>query len=262
MSGPLTPLDLFRLDGSVAVVTGASGGLGARFARVLHGAGAQVVLAARRIDRLEELAAELPGAVAVAADVADDDDRVALIEAAQRVAAERDLSFDVLVNNAGISEVVPAEDERLEAFERVMDVNLTALFRLSQLAGRHFLAAGDGSIVNIASMLGLVASAPIKQASYVASKGAVVSLTRELGCQWAGRGVRVNALAPGWFRSEMNAASMFDDERSMAWVARNCPARRAGAEHELDGALLFLASAASTYVTGQTLAVDGGWTAR
>lgn len=262
MSGPLTPVDLFRLDGSLAVVTGASSGLGARFARVLHGAGAHVVIAARRGDRLKALAADLPGSVAVATDVTEDGDRVALIETAARVAAEHDRSFDVLVNNAGIGEIVPAEDEPLETFQRVVDVNLTALFRLSQLAGRHFLAAGNGSIVNIASMLGLVASAPIKQASYVASKGAVVSLTRELGCQWASRGVRVNALAPGWFRSEMTADSMFTDERSMAFVTRNCPARRAGEEHELDGALLFLASAASTYVTGQTLTVDGGWTAR
>jgi NAD(P)-dependent dehydrogenase (short-subunit alcohol dehydrogenase family) len=262
MAAPLAPLDLFRLDGSLAVVTGASGGLGARFARVLHGAGAQVVVAARRVERLERLAAELPGAIAVAADVADDGDRTALVETAARAAAERGLSFDVLVNNAGIGEIGPAEDEPLETFEHVVDVNLTALFRLSQLAGRHFLDAGHGSIVNIASMLGLVASAPIKQASYVASKGGVVSLTRELGCQWAARGVRVNALAPGWFRSEMTAESMFDDERSMAFVTRNCPARRAGEEHELDGALLFLASNASTYVTGQTLTVDGGWTAR
>jgi NAD(P)-dependent dehydrogenase (short-subunit alcohol dehydrogenase family) len=107
-----------------------------------------------------------------------------------------------------------------------------------------------------------VASAPIKQASYVASKGAVVSLTRELGCQWGRKGVRVNGIAPGWFRSEMTNDTMFADEGSMAFLRRNCPMGRAGDEHELDGALLFLASDASTYVTGQTLAVDGGWTAR
>ena len=123
------------------------------------------------------------------------------------------------------------------------------------------IAQGRGSIVNIASMLGLVGSAPIKQASYCASKGAVVNLTRELAAQWARKGVRVNAMAPGWFPSEMTA-EMFEDESSMTFVQRNCPMARGGEEHELDGALLFLASDASSYCTGQTLAIDGGWTAR
>ena len=116
-------------------------------------------------------------------------------------------------------------------------------------------------MVNVASMLGLVGSAPIKQASYCASKGGLVNLTRELGCQWARKGVRVNALCPGWFPTEMTAA-MWGDESSEDFVARNCPMGRPGADGELDGALLFLASDASGYVTGQTLTVDGGWTAR
>jgi NAD(P)-dependent dehydrogenase (short-subunit alcohol dehydrogenase family) len=119
----------------------------------------------------------------------------------------------------------------------------------------------SGVIVQVASILGLVASTPIKQASYVASKGAVVSLTRELGAQWARKGIRVNALAPGWFVSEMTG-EMFGDESGLDFIARNCPMARGGEEHELDGALLFLASDASSYVTGQTLAVDGGWIAR
>jgi NAD(P)-dependent dehydrogenase (short-subunit alcohol dehydrogenase family) len=123
------------------------------------------------------------------------------------------------------------------------------------------LDAGGGSIVNVASMLGLVASAPVKQASYCASKGGLVNLTRELAVQWARRGVRVNAIAPGWFRSEMTEA-MFGDERSMAFVRRDAPMARPGDEHELDAALLFLASDASSYITGQVLCVDGGWTAR
>jgi NAD(P)-dependent dehydrogenase (short-subunit alcohol dehydrogenase family) len=123
------------------------------------------------------------------------------------------------------------------------------------------IASGGGVIVNVASMLGLVASAPIKQASYCASKGAIVSLTRELATQWARKGVRVNALAPGWFPSEMTA-EMFADDSSMAYVQRNCPMARTGEPHELDGALLFLCSDASSYCTGQVLTVDGGWTAR
>jgi NAD(P)-dependent dehydrogenase (short-subunit alcohol dehydrogenase family) len=123
------------------------------------------------------------------------------------------------------------------------------------------LAQGRGSIVNVASMLGLVASSPIKQASYTASKGGVVNLTRQLGCEWARRGVRVNALAPGWFPSEMTA-DMWTDDASIEFVARNAPMAGPGQEHELDGALLYLAGDASSYVTGQTLVVDGGWSAR
>lgn len=250
---------LFDLTGRTAVVTGASSGLGHRFARVLHGAGATVVAAARRTERLEELADQLgPRLVPVTCDVTDDEALVELVDRALAVAGR----LDVVVNNAGVGATVAAEDETLEGWRHVMSVNLDATFRLSQLAARPMLEAGRGSIVNIASVLGLVASAPIKQASYCASKGAVVNLTRELGAQWGRRGVRVNAIAPGWFLSEMTAEDMFDDEASMAFIRRNAPMGRPGESHELDGALLFLASDASTYVTGQTLAVDGGWTAR
>jgi NAD(P)-dependent dehydrogenase (short-subunit alcohol dehydrogenase family) len=246
---------LFSLDGQVAVVTGASSGLGDRFTRVLHAAGATVVIGARRQDRLEALAAELGDRVVpVACDVAVDADCERLIDAAGA-------HIDVLVNNAGVGVTVAAEDETLDDWRQVVDVNLSAVFVLSQLAGRRMLAQGSGSIVNIASVLGLVASAPIKQASYCATKGAVVNLTRELACQWARNGVRVNAIAPGWFLSEMTG-EMFGDDTAMAYMRRNCPMGRGGAEDELDGALLFLASRASSYITGVTLPVDGGWTAR
>ena len=253
----LDPLAAFRLDGRVAVVTGASSGLGARFARVLHAAGATVVVAARRVERLDALAAEHPGMVVVRCDVADPADRDALVREAMAVAGH----IDVLVNNAGIGTPMAAEDEPVDHFARVMDVNVTALFALTQAVGRHMLEAGEGSVVNIASILGLVASAPIKQASYAASKGAVVNLTRELAVQWARRGVRVNAIAPGWFPSEMTA-DMWDDDASLGYVRRNDPMGRGGEESELDGALLFLTSGASTYVTGHVLTVDGGWVAR
>nr|BAP47486.1 short-chain alcohol dehydrogenase [uncultured organism] len=239
-----------------AIVTGASSGLGRRFVQVLRDAGAEVVAAARRTDRLEALAAET-GAVPVTADVSDPEDVDRLVA----TTLERFGRVDVLVNNAGIGTTVPAEDEPIEEFCRVFDVNVTSLFRLSQAVGRHMLAAGRGSIVNVASILGLVASAPIKQAGYAASKGAVVNLTRELGCQWARKGVRVNAIAPGWFPSEMTQ-HMFGDERSEEFVRRNCPMGRFGTETELDGALLFLAGDASTYVTGHVLVVDGGYTAQ
>jgi hypothetical protein len=247
-----------RLDGRVAIVTGASAGLGSRFARVLHSAGAEVVVAARRVERLQALADELgPRVHAIACDVAVDEDRVRLVEEALAHVGR----VDILVNNAGISGSGAAEDESVEQFRRILEVNLVGLFHLCQLVGRHMLARGEGSIVNIASVLGLVAGAPIKQAGYCASKGAVVNLTRELAAQWASRGVRVNAIAPGWFPSEMTD-HMWDDERSLDFVRRNAPARRGGREDELDGALLFLAGSGSTYVNGQTIAVDGGWTAR
>jgi NAD(P)-dependent dehydrogenase (short-subunit alcohol dehydrogenase family) len=250
----------FSLAGRTAVVTGASSGLGDRFARVLHAAGATVVVAARRADRLDALASDLgERVVAVRCDVAVDDDCAALHVAALDAGDGR---IDVLVNNAGASGPEPAEEETPDTFRRIIDVNLNGVFVLSQLCGRTMLAQGSGSIVNVASILGLVASAPIDQASYCASKGALVNLTRELACQWARRGVRVNALAPGWFPTEMTNDGMFGDEKSMAYLRRNCPMGRGGDDHELDGALLFLASDASSYVTGHTLTVDGGWVAR
>ena len=142
-----------------------------------------------------------------------------------------------------------------------MRVNLEAVFGLTQAVGEHMLARGSGSVVNVSSMFGLVASTPVPDAAYVASKSAVNGLTRELANQWASRGVRVNAIAPGWFETEMNAP-LLQDERSLRWLVRQCPMGRPGREHELDGVLLFLASDASSYCTGQVIAVDGGWTIR
>jgi len=166
------------------------------------------------------------------------------------------------VNNAGYGVVGPAEDETMDEFRMTIDVNLTGLFELTQMVGRHMLAARSGSIINVASILGLVAGTPVKQAAYCASKGAVVNLTRELAVQWARKGVRVNAIAPGWFPSEMTQEKMFDDEAGLRFIESNCPMARGGGVDELDGALLYLAGKASSYVTGQILAVDGGWVAR
>jgi NAD(P)-dependent dehydrogenase (short-subunit alcohol dehydrogenase family) len=252
----IDPLARFRLDGKVAIVTGASSGLGARFARVLDAGGAKVVLVARRRQRLEQLAGELGDALPAPCDLSTPE---AVGEVVGQ-AIERYGRVDVLVNNAGTVDVGPAEDEPLARFRETIDVNLVAPFALSQHAARAMLESGDGGvIVNVASVLGLVGVGQIPQAGYAASKGGIVNLTRELSAQWARKGIRVNAIAPGWFESEMTE-DMFAGEGT-DWVARRAPMGRRGHEGELDGALLFLASDASSYVTGHTLVVDGGWTA-
>ena len=253
----LPTADLFSVAGKVAVVTGASSGLGERFARLLGGAGATVVAAARRLDRLEALAGEVTGLVPHAADLSIETDRAALIA----FALERFTRIDVLVNNAGFGSASPALDEPMETFREVVELNLMAVYELARLAARTMVEAGSGSIINIASIYGFVSGHPIPNAAYSASKGGVVNLTRDLGCQWARRGVRVNAIAPGFFPSEAGQA-VIDDERAAEYIRRNCPMGRFGDVHELDGALLFLASDASTFCTGHVLTIDGGWTAR
>jgi NAD(P)-dependent dehydrogenase (short-subunit alcohol dehydrogenase family) len=253
----LQPLELFRLDDRIAIVTGASSGLGDRFARVLHAVGATVVVVARRADRLSALVDELPGSVAIAADLSVADDRERVV----RETIERFGRVDVLVNNAGIGHKVSVEQEDLDTFRQAMELNVTAIWHLSKLCSPSMIASGGGTIVNIASMLGHVGATPVKQAHYCASKGAVVNLTRELALQWARKGIRVNALCPGWFPSEMTAG-MESDDGSQAFIQQMSPIPRMGHEHELDGALLLLASPASTFLTGQSVIVDGGWTAR
>ncbi|MDG2232939.1 MAG: SDR family oxidoreductase [Ilumatobacter sp.] len=253
----LDPLSMFRLDGQVVIVTGASSGLGDRFARVLHAVGAQVVVAARRVERLDTLAAELPGTLVIGVDLSLEADRERLIAET----LDRFGRVDVLVNNAGIGHAVSVETETLGDFREAMEINVTAIWHLSKLCGEAMVAAGSGSIVNVASMMGHVASTPIKQAHYCASKGAVVNLTRELAAQWGRKGIRVNTLSPGWFKSEMTG-DMDTDESSQRFVQTNSMIPRMGNEDELDGALLLLASGAGGYMTGHSLLVDGGWTAR
>jgi len=252
-------LDLFRLNGRVALVTGASSGLGATFARGVAEAGASVVVAARRKERLDSLVAELEKeggqALAVPCDVTKEEEVERLVQATLK----RFGRLDILVNNAGVSNVAPAEEEALEMFQRVIEVNVTGVFLCAKHCGKAMLSAGRGSIINIASMMGMVGIGVLPQASYNTSKGAVINMTRELAAQWAKRGVRVNALAPGWFPTEMTEG-MFDNERSILFIERRTPMGRAGRPEELLGALLLLASDASSYITGQTIVVDGGWT--
>ena len=251
----MTVLDLFRLDGKVAIVTGASSGLGVAFAQALAEAGADVVLAARRVDRLEETRALVEGtgrqALAVQTDVADPEACQALVDAAMR-----DLGrVDVLVNNAGIGTAVPATRETPEQFRQVIDVNLNGCYWMAQACGR--VMQPGSSIVNISSVLGLT-TAGLPQAAYAASKAGLIGLTRDLAQQWTGRkGIRVNALAPGFFASEMT--EQYPDGY-LESLAPRIPVGRKGEGSELAAALLFLASPAGGYVTGQTLAVDGGVT--
>jgi hypothetical protein len=224
---------------------------------VLTAAGASVALVARRRERLEELSRQLPASLVVPADLSQAADR----EAAIAAVVQRYGRIDVLVNNAGVSMPGGIEVESLDTFRTGMEVNVTAIWHLCKLAGPHLLASGTGSVVNVASMLGLVGSTPVKQAAYCASKGAVINLTRELALQWGRKGVRVNSLCPGWFVSEMTAG-MDTDESSIRFVQQNTPMARMGAPDELDGPLLLLASGAGGFVTGHDLVVDGGWTAR
>jgi NAD(P)-dependent dehydrogenase (short-subunit alcohol dehydrogenase family) len=247
----------YGMTDRVAIVTGASSGLGARFATVLAEQGATVVAAGRRRDRLDALAAGHAGIVPVTCDVTVAADRERLIETGLALSGR----LDVLVNNAGTGMAKPAIEETWQGFERSLSVNLTAAFALSTLAAAPMLAQGAGSIVNIASILGQVASAPLPQAAYGAAKGGLISLTRHLAGEWAAGNVRVNAIAPGWFPSELTD-EMFADESSMRWIERNTPMRRAGRADELDGVLLLLAGDGGSFITGQTISVDGGWTAR
>ncbi len=240
----------------MAIVTGASSGLGAHFARLLHGRGMRVVLAARRREMVQSLAAQLgEGALAAAADVTESGAMDRLVQRGVDAFGR----LDLMVNNAGTSDDGPGESEPVSEFERVMTLNLRAVFEGCQAAARAMLPAGRGSIVNIASIAGFVSlSDRYPMAGYVSSKHAVVGLTRELGAQWAPRGVRVNAIAPGWFPTEMTGE--LRDPEQVAWIAHRTPMGRAGRIDELDAALVFLAGDGSTYVVGQTLVVDGGWT--
>jgi NAD(P)-dependent dehydrogenase (short-subunit alcohol dehydrogenase family) len=246
------PADPFRLDERVVVLTGASSGLGRGFAQALAAAGADLVLAARRLEQLEELATELGTRVEVVrADVSSPED----CERVAEVAATRFGRVDVLVNNAGIGTVVPASKESPEGFRQVIEVNLNGAFWMSR-ACQPLMPEGS-SIVNVASVLGHVAPR-FPQAAYTASKAGLLGLTRDLAQEWSGRkGIRVNALCPGYFDSEMTRGQ----EPLRDVVVAETMLGRFGEQHELDAALIFLASPASSYVTGTSLLVDGGMSA-
>jgi NAD(P)-dependent dehydrogenase (short-subunit alcohol dehydrogenase family) len=246
------------LAGRVVLITGASSGLGVQMAHAAAGAGAHVVLAARRRDRLQEIADELPHAHAIETDVTSAGDRHRLIDAA----IERHGRLDALVNNAGVSHTGPALRQTASDFARVLDVNLVAPFELSCLAAAAMRRTGGGSIVNLASVMALRSVEPFPDAAYVASKAGLLGLTRELASQWGRHAIRVNALAPGFFASEMTQDFLGTPDGPPDWLVAQTPLKRTGHAGELDQALLFLLGPGSAFVTGQVLVVDGGLATR
>lgn len=252
-----SPLDGFRLDGKVAIVTGASGGLGARFAKVLNAVGARLVLAGRRVEPMQELAAACTDAVVVPCDMKNDAD----IERLVTRTLEQFGAVDVVVNNAGTVQAVKAFDESMADVRDMLEVDLVGLYRLSQLAAASMRDRGNGgSIINIASYVAHVGTGRLPMGGYTAAKGGVLALTRELAAQWGRYDIRVNAISPGFMDAGMGAWAR-DDPKGTDWIRTQTPLRRQGREEDLDGALLYLAGSASSFMTGQSLIVDGGWTA-
>ncbi len=246
------------LEDRVVIVTGASSGLGEQMARALVGAGAVPVLAARRTERLEALREELGGAEAVTCDVTDAADRERLVDHVMK----RHGRLDGLINNAGAGATAPALRTTTETFAQVLALNLTAPFALSCLAAARMRDNGGGSIVNVASVMGLRSIGEIPDAAYVASKAGMIGLTRELASQWGRYGVRVNALAPGFFASEMTAELGDDPDEFPEFLLAGTPLGRGGRAGELDAAVLFLLGAGGSFVTGHVLSVDGGLAVR
>ena len=252
------PLNVFRLDGKIALVTGASSGIGAQTAKLFSSLGAKVIAAARREDRLQDLANQYPDVIAVKCDVGVEADCKNLVDTIINEYGK----IDILINNAGISDPIPALEEDLDQFKRVIQIDLISCFHPAQLCAQHMeTQETGGAIVNVASIHGFVGSSPNNQPGYTAAKGGLINLTRELALEWARHGIRVNAIAPGYITTELTD-EMIAGESGRKWIERNTPMRRPGEVTELDGAMLLLASDAGSYITGETIAIDGGWLAR
>ena len=252
------PLNVFRLDGKIALVTGASSGIGAQTVKLFSSLGAKVIAAARREDRLQDLANQYPNVMAVKCDVGVEADCKNVVDTVINEFGK----IDILINNAGISDPIPALEEDLDQFKRVIQIDLISCFHLAQLCAQHMeTQETGGAIVNVASIHGFVGSSPNNQPGYTAAKGGLINLTRELALEWARHGIRVNAIAPGYISTELTD-EMIAGESGRKWIERNTPMRRPGEVTELDGALLLLASDAGSYITGETIAIDGGWLAR
>jgi len=250
----------FDIKGQTAIVTGASSGLGVMFAETLAERGVNLVIAARRYEKLAKVAEDLSKrynvkVTPVKTDVSQEEQVIQMA----KTAAERFGSLEILVNNAGIASLSPSVDMDLGEWKKVIDVNLTGVFLCARTAAREMIKRKYGKIVNIASIYGAVGDI-FPTAPYYASKGAVINLTRALAIEWAPNKVNVNAIAPGFFPSEMTA-SVFQDKEAMEHILSRTPLGRTGEPLDLKAALVYLVSPASNYVTGQTIFVDGGWTA-
>jgi NAD(P)-dependent dehydrogenase (short-subunit alcohol dehydrogenase family) len=249
-------MDLFNLEGKVALVTGAGSGLGRQFAETLSGAGAAVVLAARRREKLEETAELVrdKGGKAICLEL-DVTDSLSVTNCVREAMSEFGAP-DILVNNAGIAKQDFITDISEEDWDAVLDTNLKGVFMMAQAAAKSMINAGKpGSIINIASILGLRVSKAL--ASYIAAKSAVVQLTKAMAIEWSRYDIRVNALAPGYFITEINQ-DQFAEGRADEFLKQRVPMGRVGELHEIDGPLLLLASGAGSYMTGSIIAVDGG----
>jgi 2-dehydro-3-deoxy-D-gluconate 5-dehydrogenase len=252
-------LDLFSLKGKNALVTGSRTGLGTGMAIGLAQAGANVVVHGSKADGIDEVCAAVRAAggkaVPALADVADAEACAKLVELTVKELG----SIDILINNAGIIRRTPAADYAAKDWSDVIEINLNAVFRLCQLAGRHMLAQGSGKIINVASLLSFQGG--ILVPAYAASKGAVGQLTKALANEWASKNINVNAIAPGYMATNNTAALRADPVRSRAILDR-IPAGRWGTPEDLAGVAVFLASEAGSYLNGHVLVVDGGWMAR
>ncbi len=250
----------FKVKGQSAIVTGASSGLGVTFAETLAENGVNLVIAARRYEKLVKVAEDLSSNYGVKvipfkADVSREDQVINMVH----TTIEKLGSLEILVNNAGIAALNPSIDMSLEEWKKVIDVNLTGVFLCARTAAREMIKKKYGKIVNIASIYGAVGDI-FPAAPYYATKGAVLNLTRSFAVEWAPYKVNVNAIAPGFFPSEMTEA-IFEDKKAMEHILSRTPLGRTGEPLDLKATLLYLASPASNYVTGQTIFVDGGWTA-
>jgi NAD(P)-dependent dehydrogenase (short-subunit alcohol dehydrogenase family) len=254
------PSELFDLSGKVAIVTGGATGIGRQMAEGLAEMGADLVLCARHADRCEQAAEELSAlgvrALGLRCDVRDPAEVQAVVDRTRSELGR----IDILVNNAGTSWGAPAEDHPLDGWQKVIDVNLTGVFLFAQAAGRVMIDQRSGKIVNISSVAGLGGAPPelMNAIAYTTSKGGVIAFTRDLATKWAQHEINVNAIAPGWFPSDMSRALL---EAQPDAFLEHIPLRRFGGADDLKGAVVFLASRASDYVTGQTLVVDGGQSA-
>jgi NAD(P)-dependent dehydrogenase (short-subunit alcohol dehydrogenase family) len=257
LADPATGRDLFSLEGRVALVTGASSGLGEGVARALAAAGARVAVVARRADRLATVAAAI-GGYPISCDLVDVEHLDGIVPQVLEALGPP----EILVNAAGnVFTHERAESEPLDAIVDTLKLHVVTPLRLSQEVFPHMVSVGRGAIVNISSISGRVGVPGIPQASYAASKIALSGLAAELAVQWAAKSIRVNTVAPGFFRSEITE-DLYETERGRAWLERNTPLPYDGRVEDIVGAVLWLVSDAGRYVTGQTIVVDGGWTAK